>query len=114
MAAGGPPCATTPDRIAERFSRLEPLEPVRAGVLEVAYYEDGPAGGDPVLLLHGFPYDIHSHEGGRPDRRDIAKVIWIRNSRVALRRPALDRAAHAFPTPTTSTWSSELRALPGR
>ena len=41
--------------------RLEPLKSVRAGVLEVSYYDAGPAGGRPVLLLHGFPYDIHSY-----------------------------------------------------
>jgi pimeloyl-ACP methyl ester carboxylesterase len=40
---------------------LEPLRSVRAGVLDVAYHEAGPADGDPVLLLHGFPYDIHSY-----------------------------------------------------
>jgi pimeloyl-ACP methyl ester carboxylesterase len=42
------------------LSRLEPLQSVPAGVLEVAYYQAGPADGPPVLLLHGFPYDIHS------------------------------------------------------
>lgn len=42
------------------LARLEPLTRVRAGVLEVAYYEAGPADGDAVLL-HGFPYDIHSY-----------------------------------------------------
>ncbi|WP_231976173.1 alpha/beta fold hydrolase [Streptomyces sp. 3214.6] len=30
-------------------------------MLEVAYYETGPADGDTVLLLHGFPYDVHSY-----------------------------------------------------
>ncbi len=40
---------------------LEPLRTVPAGVLDVAYHEAGPADGDPVLLLHGFPYDIHSY-----------------------------------------------------
>jgi hypothetical protein len=29
-------------------------------VLDVGYVEVGPAGGRPVILLHGFPYDIHS------------------------------------------------------
>jgi pimeloyl-ACP methyl ester carboxylesterase len=33
---------------------------VRAGVLDVAYHQAGPADGPPVLL-HGFPYDIHSY-----------------------------------------------------
>jgi pimeloyl-ACP methyl ester carboxylesterase len=30
-------------------------------VLDVAYYEQGPADGPVVMLLHGFPYDIHSY-----------------------------------------------------
>jgi pimeloyl-ACP methyl ester carboxylesterase len=34
---------------------------VRAGVLDIAYVEAGPADGPPVLLMHGFPYDIHSY-----------------------------------------------------
>lgn len=41
--------------------RLEPLSHVDAGVLNIAYYEDGPADGPVVMLLHGFPYDIHSY-----------------------------------------------------
>ena len=41
--------------------RLEPLKRVRTRALDGAYYEAGPAGGRPVLLLHGFPYDIHSY-----------------------------------------------------
>jgi len=41
--------------------RLEPLRHVDAGVLDVAYYEEGPADGPVVMLLHGFPYDIHSY-----------------------------------------------------
>src|SRR4051794_35532211 len=40
---------------------LERLERVTAGGLEVAYLAAGPADGQPVILLHGFPYDIHSY-----------------------------------------------------
>jgi len=40
---------------------MQPLRAVRAGALEVAFYEAGPADGPPVFLLHGFPYDIHSY-----------------------------------------------------
>ncbi len=36
------------------------LKQVDAGVLSVGYAEDGPAGGPAVLLLHGWPHDIHS------------------------------------------------------
>ena len=37
-----------------------PLKQVDAGVLNVGYAEAGPANGPPVILLHGWPYDIHS------------------------------------------------------
>jgi pimeloyl-ACP methyl ester carboxylesterase len=45
----------------EPLPRLEPLRSVRTDVLEVAYYEAGPADGKVALLLHGFPYDLHSY-----------------------------------------------------
>lgn len=45
---------------------LEPLRNIKAGVLDVALYETGPADGTPVLLLHGFPYDIHAYAGLAP------------------------------------------------
>lgn len=37
------------------------LTSLQAGVLDVAYQVQGPDGGAPVLLLHGFPYDIHAY-----------------------------------------------------
>ncbi len=37
-----------------------PLKQIAAGLLDVGYAEAGPAGGPPVILLHGWPYDIHS------------------------------------------------------
>jgi len=37
------------------------LRHVDAGVLDVAYYEAGPADGPVVMLMHGFPYDIHAY-----------------------------------------------------
>ena len=36
------------------------LKQIDAGVLKIGYAEAGPSGGPPVILLHGWPYDIHS------------------------------------------------------
>jgi pimeloyl-ACP methyl ester carboxylesterase len=41
--------------------RLAPPHTVRSGVLDVAYHAFGPADGPPVLLMHGFPYDVHAY-----------------------------------------------------
>src|SRR5215468_970911 len=41
-------------------SSFGPLKQIKAGVLNVGYAEAGPVGGPPVILLHGWPYDIHS------------------------------------------------------
>ncbi len=38
-----------------------PLKQIDAGVLNVGYAEDGPADGPVVILLHGWPYDIHTY-----------------------------------------------------
>ena len=38
-----------------------PLKQVNAGTLDIGYAEVGPAGGAPAVLLHGWPYDIHSY-----------------------------------------------------
>ena len=44
--------STSFDKTALRFSD--------AGVLRIAFQDLGPAAGPPVVLLHGFPYDIHA------------------------------------------------------
>ncbi|MDT5326188.1 MAG: hypothetical protein QOF25_3340 [Mycobacterium sp.] len=48
---------------------------VDAGVLNIGYAEDGPADGPPVILLHGWPYDIHSYV-------DVAPLLAERGYRV--------------------------------
>jgi len=39
---------------------LGPIKQINAGALNVGYAEAGPANGTPVILLHGWPYDINS------------------------------------------------------
>src|SRR3954454_4534734 len=42
------------------------IRQIDAGVLNVGYAEAGPAGGAPVILLHGWPYDIHTYSDVTP------------------------------------------------
>src|SRR6185437_11346721 len=51
---------TLPDIKPGAHTSFGPLKQIDAGVLNVSYAEAGPASGPPVLLLHGWPYDIHS------------------------------------------------------
>jgi len=46
---------------ARRGTSLGPLKRIDAGLLNVGYAEVGPATGPAVVLLHGWPYDIHSY-----------------------------------------------------
>lgn len=43
-----------------RRAILDPLRQIDAGVLNVGYSDSGPADGPTVILLHGWPYDIHA------------------------------------------------------
>lgn len=52
-----------------------PLKQIDAGVLNVGYVEAGPADGPAVILLHGWPYDIHSFV-------DVVPLLTARGYRV--------------------------------
>ncbi|RAI97577.1 pimeloyl-ACP methyl ester carboxylesterase [Chitinophaga skermanii] len=43
-----------------------PVKQINAGELNVGYVEMGPSAGVPVILLHGWPYDIHSYQEVAP------------------------------------------------
>jgi predicted dienelactone hydrolase len=43
-----------------------PVKQIDAGLLNVGYVEAGPGNGPVAILLHGWPYDIHSFEDVAP------------------------------------------------
>src|SRR5689334_15722004 len=57
-----PTSAATRDSVVPAATRdtFDSIKQIDAGVLNVGYAESGPANGQPVLLLHGWPYDIHA------------------------------------------------------
>lgn len=52
-----------------------PIAQIDAGVLNIGYAEGGPADGPPVILLHGWPYDIHTYV-------DVAPILATKGFRV--------------------------------
>jgi pimeloyl-ACP methyl ester carboxylesterase len=46
-----------------------------AGALDVGYEETGQSDGDAVVLLHGFPYDVHAYD-------EVAPILAARGCRV--------------------------------
>ena len=52
-----PPAAAD---VAEASRALGTAKQIAAGLLDVGYTDAGPAGGRVVVLLHGWPYDVHS------------------------------------------------------
>ena len=62
LAGCTPTGTTTPPQRRNSNAPLEADRRVDAGVLDVAYVDAGPPDGPPVILLHGWPYDIHSFD----------------------------------------------------
>jgi len=71
-SAKAPPDAPAVRAAAGPFG---PVRQVAAGVLDVGYVAAGPADGRPVILMHGFPYDIHSYV-------DVAPLLAAKGYRV--------------------------------
>lgn len=65
----------SPAASSNSVATLAPIRQIKAGVLDIGYYEAGPANGPVVLLLHGWPYDIHSFI-------DVAPILVAKGYRV--------------------------------
>jgi pimeloyl-ACP methyl ester carboxylesterase len=46
---------------------------ILTATLEIAYQEYGPPDGSPVILMHGFPDDVHAYDGVAPP---LAESGW--------------------------------------
>ena len=68
------PHASTPSS-ADAHTSFASLKQIDAGLLNIGYAEDGPPEGKPVVLLHGWPYDIHSYV-------DVAPALAAKGYRV--------------------------------
>jgi pimeloyl-ACP methyl ester carboxylesterase len=62
---------------AETSTSFGPLKQIDAGLLNVGYIDAGPADGPAVVLLHGWPYDIHSYV-------DVAPLLTAHGYRVVI------------------------------
>ena len=71
-ASGGTSETMTAVSSVRSFSALKQIE---AGVLNIGYAELGPIDGPPVILLHGWPYDIHTYV-------DVAPLLASKGYRV--------------------------------
>ena len=58
-------------------SSFGPVKQIDAGVLNVGYVDSGPADGQPVILLHGWPYDIHTYS-------DVTSILSSKGYRVVV------------------------------
>ncbi|MEX3772896.1 alpha/beta fold hydrolase [Pseudomonas sp. MYb118] len=74
--AAAQPAATTAVSYSAP-SPFGPLKHIKAGLLDVAYAETGPANGPVVILLHGWPYDIHSYD-------EVAPILAAKGYRVLM------------------------------
>lgn len=50
---------------------------VRTSMLDVAYEAHGPVDGEPVILLHGFPYDPRSYDDIAPALAERGCRVWV-------------------------------------
>jgi hypothetical protein len=83
---------------------FDPLKQIGTGVLNVGYAEAGPANGPALVLLHAWPYDIHSFVEVAPllaaaGYRESRNRVCKRRDPLQRRSPGRCRHAYAQPRP---------------
>jgi pimeloyl-ACP methyl ester carboxylesterase len=63
--------------VSANAAPLAGLKQVKAGMLDIGFVELGPSSGPPVLLLHGWPYDIHSFDEAAPIIADAGHRVIV-------------------------------------
>ncbi|MFB8179464.1 alpha/beta fold hydrolase [Streptomyces sp. NPDC055966] len=74
---GGTPAPTVPSIAPGTHTGFRTLRQIKAGVLDISYAEAGPAHGPVVILLHGWPYDIHSYVDVAPLLADLGYRVIV-------------------------------------
>jgi pimeloyl-ACP methyl ester carboxylesterase len=77
LAITAAPFSETGARARMTSASFGDLKQIDAGVLSIGYVDAGPASGPSVVLLHGWPYDIHSYV-------DVAPVLASAGYRVVI------------------------------
>ncbi|OEO30713.1 alpha/beta hydrolase [Devosia insulae DS-56] len=75
LSASGGGDAAPPGSSGATANGFGPTKQINAGELDIGYVEAGPADGAAILLLHGWPYDIHSFV-------DVVPLLTARGYRV--------------------------------
>ena len=77
VAATAPGSAGGTARAAAQAGAGPAVRAVRTAVLEIGYEEHGDSGGFPIILLHGFPYDIRSWDGVAPPLAEAGHRVLV-------------------------------------
>ncbi|WP_214474981.1 alpha/beta hydrolase [Mesorhizobium sp. dw_380] len=75
--AGAQGGGTETPRTAKSRTSFSSMKQIDADLLSVGYAEDGPADGPPVILLHGWPYDIYSYVDVAPLLADAGYRVIV-------------------------------------
>lgn len=77
LAAGTAVRAAVPALPSSASAPLGPIRQIDAGTLSIGYADIGPRNGPPILLFHGWPYDIHAFA-------EVAPLLTAKGYRVII------------------------------